>query len=109
MKPFVEFFLEYRQGLAKDLSIHPTNNKGANITIDPLKRKNPFTRGPYEKIRKNGDVLIGDELYKELKSLNHPRFENGKELKRKNTNPPQVLKLFINLHGQECGKVTEIK
>jgi transcription elongation factor Elf1 len=34
-------------------------------------------------------------------------FKDGKEIKRKNSN--QILKLFTNLHGQQCGKIVEVK
>lgn len=117
MKSFLEFFeerngvlLEYRHkdgfGGIKQ-SIHPGNGKGENITIDPLTRKIPWNKGPYQKIRKPGEVLIGDDLLKELGDLNGVEFKDGKEIKRKNSN--QILKLFTNLHGQQCGKIVEIK
>ncbi len=109
MKPFVEFFLEYRHndasGMAKS-SIHPSNKKGSNIMIDPMSRKIPWNKGPYEKMRKAGEILIGDDLYKELGDLNGIEFEAGKEIKRKNSN--QILKMFVNAHGQPCGKIVEI-
>jgi len=109
MKPFVEFFLEYRHndatGTAK-ASVHPSNKKGANITIDPMSRKIPWNKGPYEKMRKAGEILIGDDLYKELGDLNGIEFQDGKEVKRKNSN--QILKMFVNNHGQPCGKIVEI-
>jgi hypothetical protein len=104
VKPFIQFFLEYRQGLAKDLSIHANNKKGGNIMKDT-----PLAKGPRRKNHKNGDVLIGDELVKELGALNGVEFEEGKEVTRKNTNPPQKLKMFTNLHGQQCGKIIEVK
>lgn len=114
MKSFKEFFeehylLEYRHkdafGGIKQ-SIHANNKKGGNITRDPMTRKIPWNKGPYQKIRKPGEILMGDELYKELGELNGVEFEDGKEIKRKNSN--QILKLFTNLHGQPCGKIVEI-
>jgi hypothetical protein len=116
MKSFLEFFedrndiiLEYRHknvfGFIKD-SPHVNNKKGGNITRDPLTRKIPWNKGPYQKIRKQGDVLIGGELEKELSSMGGVEFKDGKEIKRKNSN--QILKLFTNLHGQKCGKILEI-
>ena len=85
-------------------SIHPDNKKGSNITIDPISRKIPWTKGPYEKHYKPGKILIGRELYK---ALNGAAFSDGKEVKMKS--PNQILKLFTNLHGQECGKIVEVK
>ncbi len=109
-KKIHEPILEYRHkdgfGGIKQ-SLHANNKKGGNITRDPLKRKIPWNVGPYEKIRKAGDVLIGDELLKELGSMGGIEFKDGKEIKRKNSN--QILKLFTNLHGQQCGKIVEIK
>lgn len=109
MKPFKEFFLEYRHkdasGMDK-ISIHPSNKKGANITKDPMTRKIPWNKGPYEKIRKAGEILIGDDLFKELGTLNGIEFQDGKEVKRKNSN--QILQMFVNAHGQPCGKIIEI-
>ena len=116
MKSFLEFFeerngviLEYRHkdgfGGIKQ-SIHANNKKGGNITRDPLTRKIPWNKGPYQKIRKPGEVLIGDDLLRELGDLNGVEFKDGKEIKRKNSN--QILKLFTNLHGQKCGKIIEI-
>jgi hypothetical protein len=115
MKSFKEFFEncllnEYRH---KDVfggikqSIHANNKKGGNITRDPLTRKIPWNKGPYKKIRKPGEILIGDDLTKELGDLNGIEFQNGKEIKRKNSN--QIIKLFTNAHGQKCGKIVEIK
>lgn len=104
MKPFVQFFLEYRQGVAKDHSIHANNKKGGNIM-----RMTPLAKGPRPKQYRNGDVLIGNDLLKELGALNGVEFEEGKEVRRKNTNPPQVIKMFTNLHGQPCGKIEEVK
>jgi hypothetical protein len=118
MQSFSEFFksklkkplLEYRHkdafGGIKQ-SIHPDNKKGSNLTIDPLSRKIPWVKGPYKKERKHGETLIGDELARELGALNGIEFENGKEIKRKNSN--QILKLFTNSHGQPCGRIVEIK
>lgn len=115
MKSFNEFFeerllTEYRHKNAfGDIkqSIHPSNKKGANITRDPMTRKIPWNKGPYQKIRKDGEILIGDDLLRELGELNGIEFQDGKEIKRKNSN--QILKLFTNLHGQPCGKIVEIK
>jgi hypothetical protein len=108
VRKFVEIFeetlLEYRHGVAKDLSIHANNKKGGNIM-----RMTPLAKGPRPKNYKHGDILIGDELYKELGSLNGVEFEEGKEVRRKNTNPPQTLKMFINLHKQPCGKIIETR
>jgi hypothetical protein len=117
MESFLEYFeerngviLEYRHrdgfGGIKQ-SLHANNKKGGNITRDPLKRKIPWVVGPYKKIRNAGEVLIGDDLIKELGSMGGVEFEDGKEIKRKNSN--QILKLFTNLHGQQCGKIVEIK
>jgi hypothetical protein len=118
MQSFSEFFesklkkplLEYRHkdafGGIKQ-SIHPDNKKGSNLTIDPSSRKIPWVKGPYKKERKHGETLIGDELNRELGSLNGVEFEDGKEIKRKNSN--QILKLFTNAHGQPCGRIVEIK
>lgn len=117
MISFLEYFenrngvlLEYRHkdafGGIKQ-SIHANNKKGGNLTIDPMKRKIPWTKGPYQKIRKPGEVLIGDDLLKELGSMGGVEFQDGKEIKRKNSN--QILKLFTNLHGQQCGKIVEMK
>lgn len=116
MESFLEFFekrndviLEYRHkngfGEIKQ-SVHANNKKGGNITRDPMTRKIPWNKGPYQKIRKQGDVLIGDDLLKELGSMGGIEFKDGKEIKRKNSN--QILKLFTNLHGQQCGKIVEI-
>jgi hypothetical protein len=116
MKSFLEFFeerngviLEYRHkdgfGDIKQ-SLHANNKKGGNITRDPLTRKIPWNKGPYKKIRTAGEILIGDDLLKELGDLNGVEFQDGKEIKRKNSN--QILKLFTNLHGQQCGKIVEI-
>jgi hypothetical protein len=117
MESFLEFFekrngviLEYRH---KDVfgnikqSPHAGNGKGHNITRDPHTRKNISTKGPYQKIRKHGQILIGNELMRELGSLGGMEFEDGKEIKRKNSN--QMIKMFTNLHGQQCGKIVEIK
>lgn len=115
MKSFKEFFeerylLEYRHkdafGGIKQ-SIHANNKKGGNITRDPMTRKIPWNKGPYQKIRKPGEILIGDDLLKELGDLNGVEFQDGKEIKRKNSN--QILKLFTNALGQPCGKIVEIK
>lgn len=117
MESFLEFFekrngviIEYRHkdgfGGIKQ-SIHANNKKGGNITRDPMSRKIPWTKGPYKKNRKPGEILIGDDLLKELGAMNGVAFENGKEIKRKNSN--QVIKLFTNLYGQQCGKIVEIK
>lgn len=117
MKSFLEFFeerngviLEYRHkdgfGDIKQ-SIHANNKKGGNITRDPSTRKIPWNKGPYKKIRTAGEILIGDDLLKELGDLNGVEFKDGKEIKRKNSN--QILKLFTNLRGQQCGKIVEIK
>jgi hypothetical protein len=88
-------------------SVHSGNKKGDNITRDPLTRKIPWNKGPYQKIRKDGEILIGNDLLKELGDLNGVEFKNGKEIKRKNSN--QILKLFTNAYGQPCGKIVEIK
>lgn len=117
MESFLEFFekrngviLEYRHkdafGGIKQ-SIHANNKKGGNIARDPLKRKHISTKGPYQKIRKHGQILFGNELANELASLNGVEFEDGKEIKRKNSN--QMIKMFTNLHGQQCGKIVEIE
>lgn len=117
MESFLEFFekyngviLEYRHknsfGEIKQ-SIHAGNGKGDNIGRDPYTRKNITTKGPYQKIRKHGQILIGNELMRELGSLGGVEFEDGKEIKRKNSN--HVIKMFTNLHGQQCGKIVEIK
>lgn len=114
MKSFKEFFeerylLEYRHkdafGGIKQ-SIHANNKKGGNITRDPMTRKIPWNKGPYQKIRKPGEILIGDDLLKELGDLNGVEFQDGKEIKRKNSN--QILKLFTNALGQPCGKIVEV-
>ena len=114
MKSFKEFFeerylLEYRHkdafGGIKQ-SIHANNKKGGNITRDPMTRKIPWNKGPYQKIRKPGEILIGNDLYKELGDLNGVEFQDGKEIKRKNSN--QILKLFTNALGQPCGKIVEV-
>lgn len=117
MESFLEFFekrngiiLEYRHkdafGNIKQ-SPHPDNGKNNNITRNPYTRKNISTKGPYQKIRKHGQILIGNELMRELGSLGGMEFEDGKEIKRKNSN--QIIKMFTNLHGQQCGKIVEIK
>lgn len=109
-RPAKDTILEYRHkdsfGGIKQ-SLHANNKKGGNITRDPLTRKIPWTKGPYEKIRSAGEILIGDDLLKELGSMGGIEFKDGKEIKRKNSN--QILKLFTNLHGQQCGKIVEIK
>lgn len=116
MESFLEFFenrngviLEYRHknafGEIKQ-SIHANNKKGGNITRDPTNKKIPWNKGPYQK-RKPGEILIGDDLLKELGSMGGVEFEDGKIIKRKNSN--QILKLFTNLHGQPCGKIVEVK
>ena len=57
MESFLEFFLEYRHNLDTGItpaqgteapSIHPTNNKGNNIAIDPMTRKHPGLAAPYK-------------------------------------------------------------
>ena len=105
-KPLLEYRHKDAFGGIKQ-SIHPDNKKGSNLTIDPLSRKIPWVKGPYKKERKHGETLIGDELTRELGSLNGVEFEDGKEIKRKNSN--QILKLFTNAHGQPCGRIIEIK
>ena len=118
MESFLEFFekhngviLEYRHkdafGNIKQSLVNPDNKKGGSDIVRMVKRKIISTKGPYQKIRSNGQILIGDELLKELGSLGGIEFEDGKEIKRKNSN--QVIKMFTNLHGQQCGKIIEIK
>jgi len=131
MKSFLEFFeerngviLEYRHkdgfGNIKQSLVNPSNKKGGSDIARMVNRKNISTKGPYQKIRSNGQILIGGELLKELESLGGIEsedeesgslggieFKDGKVIKRKNA--PQELHLFTNLHGQQCGKIVEIK
>lgn len=118
MESFLEFFekrngviLEYRHkdalGNIKTSLVNHGNKKGGSDIVRPVNRKIISTKGPYEKIRKAGQILIGSELLKELGSLGGVEFEDGKEIKRKNSN--QMIKMFINLRGQQCGKIIEIK
>jgi len=118
MKSFLEFFeerngviLEYRHkdgfGNIKPSLVNPKNKKGGSDIARMVNRKNISTKGPYQKIRSNGQILIGGELLKELESLGGIEFKDGKVIKRKNA--PQELHLFTNLHGQQCGKIVEIK
>jgi len=113
MKPFVEFFLEYRHKTAEGLKnlnhAQASNKKGANLAIDPTSRKHAFTKGPYKKQYEDGDVIFGSQLEKELMSLNGVPFEPGKSVRRKNTSPAQELHMFINAHGQKAAKVMTVK
>lgn len=118
MESFLEYFekrngvmLEYRHedalGVIKLDFVNPKNRKGGRDIVCMPNRKNLITKGPYKKERKNGEILIGNDLLKELGSMGGIEFEDGKEIKRKNSN--QMLKMFTNAYGQQCGKIVEIK
>lgn len=108
MKPFLQFFLEYRHKTAEGLSnvnhVNASNKMGANLS-----RMHKTADGPYQKAYADGDVIFGAQLEKELMSLNGVPFEPGKSVRRKNTSPAQELQMFINAHGQKAAKIVTVK
>lgn len=88
MKPFLQFFLEYRHNDAFGM---------------PKLHDEPTTKGPYEQNVQVGQRFVGadqlgaklQELFQSAESLNN--FENGKILKIKNSDLGLQLTLINNM------------
>jgi hypothetical protein len=109
MKPFTQFFLEYRHNMADGTakpSVQAHNGKNPN-RID---KKNLHTVGPYkpleDDVHKQGKILIGDKLMAILAEYNI-EFEDGGIAKIKNS--PNALKMSYNQHGQPTAIVVNVK
>ena len=105
MKPFLQFFLEYRHNDAFGMpKLSPfTNTKGGSDAAKPVTRTHITTKGPYEQNVQVGQRFVGadqlgaklQELFQSAESLNN--FENGKILKIKNSDLGLQLALINNM------------
>ena len=110
MKPFKEFFLEYKHDLADDtapLGVKP-NTKDPNRVLS-RKHANTLTKEykhKAEELHKIGTVLIGDKLLAIMAEYNID-FEDGKVAGIKNS--PVGLQMSVNGQGQPMGRVIKLK
>jgi hypothetical protein len=105
VKPFLQFFLEYRHNDAFGMpKLSPfENKKGGSDAVKPVTRKNITTKGPYEQNVQVGQKFVGAdklgekllELFQSMESLNN--FEHGKILKIKNSDLGLQLILINNM------------
>lgn len=111
MKPFKEFFLEYRHDLADgtpNISVKANNKKDPNRV---LSRKHSNTiakeyKHKAEELHKIGTVLIGDKLLAIMAEYNID-FEDGKVAGIKNS--PVGIQMSVNGQGQPMGRVIKVK
>lgn len=109
MKPFIQFFIEYRHNLADGTpapSIHATNGKNPNN----LNKKKIHTVGPYkpkdDKAHKLGAVYSGNVLMNILDEYGLD-FEVGQVSKIKSS--PYAIQMYVNATGEPSGKIIQVK
>jgi hypothetical protein len=109
VKPFLQFFLEYRHNLADGTpkpSVQAHNGKNPNR----LNKKKLHTVGPYKPldaaVHQQGNILIGNQLMAILAEYNLD-FKDGEMAKIKNS--PNALQMSYNQHGQPMARVIKAK
>lgn len=112
MKPFNQFFLEYRHDLADGTpsqSIHPDNGKRAD-NIGNRKHSNTLAK-EYEELNPKahvpGAIFAGQELANLMMQYNFTNYDTGTIHKIKNS--PFALEMYADSQGQPAGRIIKIR